>query len=253
MATFDIIFLSILGIFFLLGWHLGLLRNLIEPFSFGLCLIFAIINYDLNSNLLHSITIAVIGTIILSFTIHLIIVLGRKTVSKKYRSYVFWGSRLAGGVLSVIWRGALAAGLVLLIMTLPNNAFQIKSTQASIQNSETYAHIQTYVLPRFPILENTILTLSVFSHPEQFTKVDDSLEYADFFNNEHVQDILSDPDIADDIRSNNIRNLIANEKIQTLLKDQKSLKMIEQLSKEIYRRQEKKEATENTENKDNEK
>ncbi|HRZ40442.1 MAG TPA: hypothetical protein P5246_05485 [Candidatus Omnitrophota bacterium] len=236
MVTFDTIFLSILAVFFLMGWHLGFLRNLIGPMSFGLCLLFAVINYDLNSNLLHSIAIAVLGTIILSFTINLTIMISRHTVSKKYRSYVFWGSRLLGGALSVLWRGTITAGLVLLIMTLPNDAFQLKDIQANIELSKTYSHIQTYLVPRFPILQNTFTTLSVFSHPEQFTMVDDSPQYADFFNNPHVKDILSDPEIANDIRNNNIKNLITNKKIQALLKDQKSLKTIEQLSKEIYRR-----------------
>lgn len=237
MAIFDIIFLVALGIFFLLGWHLGLLRNLIGPFAFGLCLLFGVINYDLNSNLLHSIAIVVIGTISISLTVNLIIFISRRTVQKKYRSYVFWGSRLLGGCLSAAWLGAMAAGVVLLIMTLPNNAFQLKNVQAVIEESQTYSYIQVYVISRFPVLRNTFTTLSVFSHPESFTMVNDSQEYKEFFNNTHVQDILSDPDIANDIRTNNIKNLITNKKIQALLKDPKSLKIIEQLSKEIYRRQ----------------
>lgn len=244
MTTTDSVVLFLLIAFYFSGWKNGLLRSLIGPFSFGVCAIVGLIHYDLSHNIAKSLVITFLGTAILSIAANIIFLIIRSSVDKKYRDSAFVGSRLSGGLLSLLWKGALLAILILLSTFVPPFLPQIDKAQKDIKKSASFILLTQHVIGRVPLANNILETLAVFRDPQRIKRLSSSPEYLEFFNDQKIQDLTSDPAILDQINQKDFADLLSNPKVVNLLRDDELMAKLSRLSKKIYQERLKEEAAE---------
>ncbi len=217
------------------GWRAGLFRAALNPLCFFFFIPISVINFDLNRNIVVASLIAIVGTFVLSSLIRLILFFSRRGLDKDFRLYVFWGSRLAGSVISVYWKQTVYFVIILLISLIPTTFVPgMNSVQQDIMFSQTYAYINTHVFPKFPKLQNIYLTLSVFKDPYQVKQLSDSREFSAFFKSEKVQALVNDEGVKAFLAGGNLMQLLAHPRVKAVITDDKLMATLAELSRNIY-------------------
>ncbi|MFP4473770.1 MAG: hypothetical protein ACLFPX_07915 [Candidatus Omnitrophota bacterium] len=237
MSDFDFIVMSALIIFLLRGWHIGFLRSLAGPFIFLAWSIIGILYYDTTVNLIGSILVTIAGTIITTFIISIFWLWGKQTVHKEHRNYVFWGSRLLGGVVSLSWQGMILAVIIYLFSSLPVQALNLTAAREAVRKSRTHALIEQHLADLFPQVRHVSATISILSNPQQTKSIVGEHQYQRIVQDPQIKNVLQDPDIRRNIENRNILELVTNQRIKTMLRDEKLMEKVSKISREIYRRQ----------------
>lgn len=234
LTVVDSILLFLAVLFLRNGWRRGLMRTLIGPASLLLCSIIGIIYLDLTGNIMKSFLMATFGTLILSVTIKVALMIGRRTVAKEHRNYVFIGSRILGSFFSLFWKGGIALILLLLLTFFPEDIPHLQDIQKNINRSIAYSLMNQYIVSKVPPLKKTFNALSIFKDPRRMQQLSSSEDFQEFLHEEKIQAIASDEEIAEHIKNKNIAGLIANPKIRALMQDEQLMEKMFDLGQKIF-------------------
>ena len=105
-----------------------------------------------------------------------IIWFGKRNIQKQHRHYVFWGSKILGGVLNAAWFGLIVAFITIVITLMPRNFFGLASTQKIIYESTSYGQFHVYLIRPFPAIKNIYTVTSIFKNPTALNQYSDSIE-----------------------------------------------------------------------------
>jgi len=218
------------------GWRAGLFRSILSPLCCAFFVIIAIINFDLNYNIAVAGLIVVIGTAVTSVTIRSILWLTRRTVEKQFRAYIFWGSRLLGAGVSVIWKTLIGAVLLLFLTIIPAGFIPgINVLQEKIVFSRTYFCIDKEMLTRFPQVQKIYLVLSVLKDAAQNKEMADNPELTAFFSSPRVQAFMADEGVKSYLAGKNYLQLITHPKLKAIITDDGLMATLTRLSRQIYK------------------
>ena len=232
--TVDIILILLGLIYVVLGYNSGMLRALLEPIAFGISLFSGMMYFDLTKNIVMGLLITIIGTLILTVLLKTALSLSRVTVDKQYRDYIFWGSRVAGGLLSLLWKGAITLSILFLIMFLPDTISGIDNIKANIRKSVAFHLMNRHASRNQPTPEAILDSLTVFKNDEKLQELSETPEFKQLYNSEKMQDLLSDESVLEMLRERNYGKLMTHPKIIALIKDDTAMKRLTDLSKKIY-------------------
>src|SRR3989338_1892545 len=114
----DYIAASFLIMFFISGWIKGFVRSLIGPLAFLASTFAGMLYFGIHRDISSSIFFILAGTILLTILGYLALYSMRQAVSAEDRNYIFWGSRLLGAWITVLWKGSLIAAVLILLAAL---------------------------------------------------------------------------------------------------------------------------------------
>jgi len=242
-TTTDLVVLLLLIFYIYRGWRKGILRSLIGPVSLVICGMIAMIHYDLNENMITSLSIAVGGAFILTILLSVVLSLMRLTVDKEYRDYVFWGSRLLGSIFNLVWKGALLGFFLIALSLIPSNLFGLQKAHDDIVGSFSYsvAHrLTSSIKPTKELME----TFDLINDSHYMDKLAETDEYEQLMNDEKIQELREDPEIAKMMDEKNISGLMSNPKIIEMLQDDEFMLKINELSRKAYQQKQDEEEAE---------
>jgi len=234
MQNFDIFFLCLLAFFFWRGWTKGMLRALVSPACLLFWAIIGIINYDLNDNIIQTSLITLTGAFFSVLIIHTIFFIGKFTVKKENRSYVFGPSRVIGAVVNTLWNGSLAGILIILISLLPRPFLGLAPLQAAIKESVTYNKLCLRLIDPFPVANNIYQTVSVLQNYKSLDAYRQTREYQAVFSHPQIQAITQDASLVKKFQSKDGMSQLSDPRIQNLLKNEDLMKKVSALAKLIY-------------------
>ncbi|HSV43670.1 MAG TPA: hypothetical protein VLJ10_03860 [Candidatus Bathyarchaeia archaeon] len=237
MQNFDIFYLCILAFFFWRGWTKGILRSIIAPACLLFWMIIGIINYDLNENILEASLITLAGTFFSTLIIHAIFFIGKFTVKKENRSYVFGPSRLTGAAINTLWNGLILGALIILITLLPNQFLGLAPIQAAIEKSVTYTELCQRLIDPFPVINNIYLTISVFKDYKTLGQYTQTREYQEVFSHPQVLAITDNNELMKKFYRRDGISLLNDPRIQSLLKNEDLMKKLSTLAQLIYEKE----------------
>ncbi len=242
---FDYIILAFLISFFISGWTKGAFRSFIGPIAFIFFSLIAVINYDLNQNLVKSLAIVAIGTSVTMIIVWILWTLSRRAVPAEERYFLFWGSRLVGGIVTLAWRGIILALILIFITILPTSMVGQRAKQI-IKESRTYAAIHIYLTDFLPYMEKTSRFVEVFASPSWSEPIQDTSAYQGFVENEKIQSLLNDPETMEQIQNKDIVQVLSNPKVTSILTDEELMQeftaLVKLAVKERQRQEEEKPA-----------
>ena len=235
MTTFtDVLVLIILGWAFFRGWQKGIITAIIGPIVFVFFSIVAVINYDANYNVVKSILIALIGTILTSTIIRVGLFFAKRSVNKEFRNHVFFTSRVAGSVLNTLWKGCIVATVLMVLTLLPGRMLGIESMQQNILSSQAYGFIMKHIVEKDIKLKSTVSAFSVFRNSHKLSELSYSREYQDITSDPKVKSLLSDQELKKAIKKKDVLKILLSQKVLNTLTDKGVIKKLSNLSKKIY-------------------
>jgi hypothetical protein len=230
----DIVVLVLMAFFFWRGWHSGLLRAFLGPICFGICLIIGVIHFDLTNNIMTALMIVGLGTWGLSTLLRLSLFIARRGIPKDHKNYVFGGSRLLGGIVSVFWAGSITLIILFVLAILPIPIAKFAEIQKDIHSSYTYGLLNNYVLYKNPATQKTVMALYILQDPVQMQKLSTLPEFQSFFSDPKIQDLLLDTEIVKLIEKKDAAHLIAHPKVKAIITDDGLMGKLFRLSKTLY-------------------
>ena len=227
---------AITGIlFFLIGFRKGLFRTLIGPLSLLLCSVAAVIYYDITANVLNTLMIAFIGTIILSLVFRMIFIIGKSTVGKTGEDTTLLFSRILGGLLNLIWKWSILFGMLFLLTLIPFNALNLGTIKNDINGSVSFRLLNRLVLSRIPQTKRIKQAFRVLENPKKLQTLSSSPEYRDLMADPKVKALTEDKEIQALVDKQDYVKLLSHPKIKALLKDDELLSKLTRLSESLYR------------------
>ena len=233
-TTTDLIVAILFAIYAFDGLRKGLFRSLISPLAFGICLIVGVLNFDLEQNFGKALLITTAGTLILSTSVKVMLFFSRRTVDKKYRNYVFWGSRFAGAVMSVFWKGGMTALGLLILANLPATTPGMRELQNNIHSSQSYGFISQQVVTPESRIHKIIATMEVLKDPSRYEELGQTPEMQEFFRSPKVTSMVNDPSVTVAIENKDYLQLLSNSNVMAVLSDDHLMGQLSRLSKKLY-------------------
>jgi len=230
LTIFDYIIFVILIVFVINGWRRGLFRSLIGPISFIFFTFIGIINFDIDQNLIKALSIVGIGTISSTIIVWLMWAISRRYVPVHERYYLFWGSRVLGSILSLVWEGFILAIALVLITTLPNSLVG-EQVKLIIKESRSYAVIQMYLLQRIPHIQNAAEFVAVIADPSWLESVKSSQAYQNFVEHPKIQRVVNNAQIMAEIKNKDVIKLLGRTQIIDILSDEALMRQFTELTK----------------------
>ena len=154
--------------------------------------------------------------------------LSRRAVPMEERYYLFWGSRLLGGVITFIWRGLILSLFLFFLIILPDTIIGQKVKQ-TIRESKSYMAIQVYLMNRIPYIQQLPEFVEIFSSPTWSEPIKDSKIFQDFIQNGKIQKMLNDQQTMEQIQNKDIVGVLSNPKVTDVLMDETLMQQFTQL------------------------
>ena len=224
-STTDSVVLALTLYFLYRGWSRGLLRTLVGPIALLLGCVMAAIHYSQNHNIIMALAISIVAPIILNLLLSFVLAVWQKTVNAdKPVSPV---SRAWGAGLCALWGGINLLLIIVLIALIPSNASWIESVRQDIFDSGTYSLVDQWAKHLIPKKSIDIRAISqTLKDPGQIQRLQSSAEYQAVRDDKTIQTLLTDEEIVRDIRDKNFTRLMANPKMQAVIKDPELVKKI---------------------------
>jgi len=233
--TFDAVYLFLLAFFFYRGWSLGIFHALIGPACLAFWSIIGIMNYDLNENLLRSAIITISGGVISAFVINTLFFLGKRSVNRQHRHYVFGLSRVAGAVLNTIWNGLICACAAILLTLMPTDTPGLKSWQENITQSRSYIRFEQRLIRPLPVVRNIRTTISVLTRQDALEAYAQTPEYQAVFKDPQIRALTENPEIMNRFYNNDAMALLADPQVQAILENPDIMQKISALGQRIFK------------------
>ncbi|MFA5260555.1 MAG: CvpA family protein [Candidatus Omnitrophota bacterium] len=227
---------AITGIlFFVSGFRKGLCRTLVGPLSLVLCSIAAIIYYDITGNILNALIIALIGTVILSLSFRLVLIIGKSTIGKTGENTTLLLSRVLGGIVNLAWKWSILFGILFLLTLIPFNALNLGTIKNDINGSISFSLLNQIVLSRIPQTKNIKQAFRILENPQKLQTLSTRPEYKELMSDPKVKAITEDKEIQTLMDNQDYIKLLSHPKIKSLLKDDKLMEKLARLSESFYR------------------
>ena len=221
----DSIILALTLFFSYRGWSQGLLRTLIGPIALLLGCIMAVIHYSQNHNIIMAFAISVVAPMLLNLSLSFVLTIWNKTINTD--KTISPASRAWGAGLCALWGGINLLLVIVLIALIPSNAPWIENARRDIFNSRTYSLLGRWTKHLVPQKSLDIRSVSqILQNPNQMQNLQSSEEYKAVREDKSIQDILKDEEMMRDIQEKNFAKLLANPKMQALIKDPELVKKI---------------------------
>jgi len=216
------------------GWHRGVLRAAIGPLCFTISCIAGIISFDLSGNIIKACTLTAVGTVVLTVVGTILMLLGRATVEKQYRGYVFWPSRVLGSILTLLWQGLITAAIILLLTLFPTGKGTFKIVQDDIIRSYAYRWVNLNIVEKNTTLRNLITSFSIFKNPREILRYSSTEEFGDFFFDPKIVSLYSDPKFLYNLNTGNYAQFMTDPDIKAIIHDDELMRKFTKLTKRIY-------------------
>lgn len=231
-STTDSVVLALTLYFLYRGWSQGLLRTLVGPIALLAGCISAAIYYFQNHNIIMAFVISIVAPMILNILFSIALTIWNKTVNAdKTISPV---SRAWGAGLCALWGNINILLIIVLIAMIPSNASWIEHVRQDIFNSRTYSLVDQWIKHLVPKKSIDIRSVSqVLNDPNRMQSLQSSEEYQAVWEDKAIRELLADEEVMRDIRDKNFAGLIANPKMQAMMKDAKLVQKILDLNVKI--------------------
>lgn len=216
----------VLTLYFLYrGWSRGLLRTLVGPIALIVGCLGAFIYYAQTHNIIVAFIISIVAPLILNIFFSLTLAVWHKMT--KTENPISPASRAFGAGLCALWGDINTLLIIVLIAMIPSNASWIESVRQDIFNSGTYSLVDQWTKHLVPKKSIDIRAVSqVLKDPNQMQRLQSSAEYKAVWEDKTVQKLLTDEEIMRDIQDKNFAKLMANPKMQAVMKDPELIKKI---------------------------
>lgn len=221
----DSVVLALTLYFLYRGWSRGLLRTLVGPVALIAGCLGAFIYYAQTRNIIVAFIISIAAPLILNIFLSVALAVWHKMT--KTENPISPASRALGAGLCVLWGGINILLIIVLIAVIPLNAFWAERIRQDIFNSATYSLIGRWTKHLVPGKSIDIRSVSqVLKDPEQMQNLQSSAEYQAVWGDKSLQELMADEGIMRDIREKNFARLLANPKMQAVMKDPALVKKI---------------------------
>ena len=230
--TTDHIILGALLLLFLKGWFQGFLKTLLGPAALIIGCAMGFVYYQKTQSLAMSLLISITSPFILTILISLILKFWHKAVNNNAPLPLI--SRLLGSLISVAWGGSYLAILLILIGIIPIRFGWFEKIQKNVTTSTSYALLAQWSGGRLSTTSLDMKRISeIYRDPAAFKKFQSTKEFEDLIGDERLKELFSDEKTAEQLRSQNLSQLLSNPKIQAVLQDKELLKKVFALNKKI--------------------
>jgi uncharacterized membrane protein required for colicin V production len=229
----DFVIAALFVIFFLNGWHKGLLRSILGPISLIVGSIAGYFYYQQQGDLLMALIISVLGPFLLNIILHLLL----KIIhwQKEDTSPRLSVGRILGGVFCLIWSGTIVLLILALIMLLPFNVPKLDQVKDAIGASFTYKIISKFTESKVPSVQEIEKISDVLSDPIKLERIQSMKEFRNLAKNDKVQALLEDSHLIEQIQNKEFTKLVGNPKIQEIIKDEDLIKKFLALHQKLLR------------------
>ena len=223
----DYIVAGLLCVFLIRGWRQGLGRALLGPaallFSMGLSIF---IYQKISSLLLSFLSLVFAPFIFYIFFGQWIKFLKKINQKKEKENFSFSPNRLAGSLLNTLWAGTGVLILLIMLTLIPSPKMIVQKIQGDILLSKTYFVLKQLTAQTPLSLTDIQNTASVFNDPVKLKNLQSSPEYQSLMAEEKIQAILADKKTMRQIERNDFLKLLTNPKLQALGEDKEAAKKI---------------------------
>lgn len=214
------------------GWSQGLLRTLVGPIALLIGCLGAFIYYTQNHNIIVAFIISIVAPLILNILFSLALTVWRQMT--KTENPISPASRAWGAGLCALWGDINLLLIIVLIALIPLNTFWIERIRQDIFNSRTYSLVDQWIKHLVPQKSINIRAVSqALKDPDQMQHLQSSAEYQAVWEDKTLQELLADEEIVRDIQEKNFAKLLANPKMQAMMKDPALVKKILDLNVKI--------------------
>lgn len=221
----DSVVLALTLYFLYRGWTQGLLRTLIGPIALILGCGIAAIYYARNHNIIMALAVSIVAPFVLNLLFSAALTVWHKTANADQP--VSGASRAAGAGLRALWGDINLLLIIILTALIPINASWFERTRRDIFDSKTYSLVDQWTKHLLPRKSIDIRALSqILQNPDQLQNLQSSPEYQAVLDDKTVRELLADEEIMRDIREKNFAKLLANPKMQAMMKDPALVKKI---------------------------
>lgn len=221
----DSVVLALTLYFLYRGWSQGLLRTLLGPAALILGCVMAAIYYARNHNIIMAFAISIVAPFVLNLLLSFTLTVWHKTVNAD--KPISGASRGWGAGLCALWGVINLLLIIVLIALVPGNAAWLERTRQDIFNSRTYSLVDQWTRHLVPGKSIDIRAVSqVLKNPDQLRHLQSSAEYKAVWEDKTIQELLADEKIMKDIQDKNFTNLLANPKMQAVMKNPGMVKKI---------------------------
>ncbi|MBI3617764.1 MAG: CvpA family protein [Candidatus Omnitrophica bacterium] len=228
----DSIVLALTLYFLYRGWSQGLLRTLAGPIALIVGCLGAFIYYAQTRNIIVAFIISIAAPLILNIFFSLALAVWHKMT--KTENPISPLSRFLGASICALWGGINILLFIVLVALIPLNTSWIERIRQDIFNSVTYSLADQWTKRLVPGKSIDIRSVSqVLKNPEQMQNLQSSAEYKAAWEDKTLQKLLADEEIMRDIRNKNFAKLLANPKMQAMMKDPALVKKILDLNIKI--------------------
>ncbi len=225
LSITDSIVLALTLYFLYRGWSQGILRILLGPISLALGCLLAFIYYAQTHNIIMAFAISIIAPFILNVSLSFALTIWSKMT--KSDKPVPTASRIWGAGICALWGDINLLLIIVLIALIPSNASWIENVRQDIFNSGTYSLVDQWTKHLVPKKSIDIRAVSqVFKDPDRMQRLQSSAEYKAVWEDKTVQKLLTDEETMQDIKDKNFTKLMANPKMQAMMKDPALVKKI---------------------------
>ena len=221
----DSVVLALTLYFLYRGWTQGLLRTLIGPIALLLGCVMAMIYYSQNHNIIMAFAISIGAPMLLNLLLSFALTIWQKAVNVD--KTISPASRAWGAGLCALWGDINLLLIIVLIALIPSNASWIEGVRQDIFDSGTYSLVDQWTKHLVPKKSIDIRAVSqVLKDPNQLQNLQSSAEYKAVWEDKTIQALLTDEEVMRDIRDKNFAKLVANPKMQAVMKDPELVKKI---------------------------
>jgi len=230
--TTDSIILIILCYFFYKGWRKGFLKTLLGPVALLIGCFMGFSHYHKTQDITTSLVISIISPFVITILASLVLKLWNKAVNND--DPLPLASRLMGSAFSILWGGGYLAMMVLLIGIMPVRFGWFEKVQDDVLASKSYALVNHWAGDKIPIASLDVKKITnVLQNPEALEQFESTEEFETLMGDDLLKELFADEETAEQIRTKNYSQLLANPKMQAVFQNPELLKKIFALNKKI--------------------
>lgn len=229
------------------GWRKGLFKSLLGPISFVICCLFAWLYFKRTHNVLISLTISLLGPIVIKIFVPWIVQLASEGTLQPSTSSIGLINRWLGSAVGLVWGMIMASLLLLFVVINPAASGPVASARLAVSNSLVFSGGSSYwtgfssiVLAANSRNESTAEMDSPKANQMQSPDAQalaQSEEYQNLYNDERVKELLSDPEVKQLIEEKQYMKLLQNPRFAKILDDPSLIARMVQLQSKINKQQ----------------
>jgi hypothetical protein len=231
----DLFALAWIFISFIQGFRKGIFRSLVTPLSLGISMIVAVIHLDVTDNIGETVAIVTFGTAFLTILFKLALWIGRRGMDKDFKNYVFFGSRLAGCIINTIWNSLLAFVVMIVIVALPSDIFNIYDLQENIQRSTFYSLSQEKLINPYKRSREVYAALTSTQNAAYMKELSESPQVQAFAQHPKIQALTNDPQINRYIQEKESYRILTNPKFVAVIGDDDLMAVLTKICKRVLK------------------